>query len=67
MNGLHEDAREFRHVVSLEGPGRFRSIAGVGPLYEIVGISDPTVRIRFIDSDEERDCPLADAERDPLA
>jgi hypothetical protein len=67
MNGLHEDAQEFRHPVALDGPGRFRSIAGVGPMYEIIGRNALTVRIRFVHTDEEHDYPLADAELDPIA
>jgi hypothetical protein len=67
MNGMNEETREFRQAIDLEGSGRFRSIAGVGPLYEIVGLRGATVRIRMIHNDEEHDYPLADAELDPIA
>jgi hypothetical protein len=67
MNGLNEDAQEFRRPVELVGVERFRSIAGIGPIYEIVGVGETTVQIRFIDSDETLDYPLADAELDPVA
>ncbi len=67
MGGVGEETVEFRRDLDLTGPGRFRSIAGVGPVYEITSVGDTQVRIRMVDADEEYDYPRADAELDPLA
>ncbi len=68
MSGrLDEEAVEFRHDVDFTDAGRFRSIAGVGPAYEVLSANAKTVRIRMIDADEEYDYPRADAELDPRA
>jgi hypothetical protein len=67
MNGLDEHPPEFRRPVTLDGPARFRSFAGLGPVCESMAVGEKTVRIRMVDSDEELDYPLTDAELDPPA
>ena len=67
MSGVGEENAAFHHAVELNGPGRFRTIAGVGPAYEIIGERGDVVRIHVLHSQEELDYPKADAELDPLA
>ena len=65
--GVREESAAFRRAVELDGPGRFRTIAGVGPAYEILEDRGDFVRIHVLHSQEELDYPKADAELDPLA
>jgi hypothetical protein len=67
MNGVSEESRAFQGPLAIDGPARFRSIAGIGPVYEIVSVGQTTVQIRFVDEDETHEYPLADAECDPIA
>jgi len=63
---VREESAAFRHA-EIEGPGRFRTIAGIGPAYEITEDRGEHVRIHILHSQEELDYPKADAELDPLA
>jgi hypothetical protein len=67
MNDPADDPSGVRFPVDLNGPTRFRRIAGYGPLYEIVALTGTSVRVRLVDSEGELDYPLADAELDPPA
>jgi hypothetical protein len=67
MGGLEDEGAAFRRPVAFSGPGRYRTIAGVGPAYEIVEDRGESVRIHVLHSQEELDYPKADAELDPLA
>ena len=67
MGGVEEEGAAFRRPIDLSGPGRFRTIAGVGPAYEIVEDCGEAVRIHVLHSREELNYPKADAELDPLA
>jgi hypothetical protein len=65
--GVEHEMAEVRRPIDLAGPSRFRTIAGVGPAYEIVEDLGDYVRIHVLHSDEELEYPKADAELDPLA
>jgi len=65
-SGVSEESAVFRRPVELAGPGRFRTIAGVGPAYEIIEDRGDVVRIHVLHSREELDYPKDDAELDPL-
>ena len=66
-SGVEEERAGFRRAVELDGPGRFRTIAGIGPAYEILEDRGDMVRIHVLHSQEELDYPKVDAELDPLA
>jgi hypothetical protein len=51
--------------IDLNTTSRFRRIGGIGPAYEVMAVEGDRVRARMIDSDDEFDYPLADAEIDP--
>jgi hypothetical protein len=63
--GVREQAAEFRMPIDLNTTSRFRRIGGIGPAYEVMAVEGDRVRARMIDSDDEFDYPLADAEIDP--
>jgi len=65
--GMEESSAEFARDTDFQGRGRYRSIAGIGPAYEILAVQQDTVKIRFVDADEEYDYPRLDAELDPRA
>jgi len=67
MDGFQEEAAEFSHPIVLEGPGRWRRIAGIGPVYEILEDKGDYVHVRVLHSDEEFDYRKSDAELDPPA
>ena len=67
MTGVREDAAEFRGKDSVAATGRFRRLAGGGPVYEIVAVHGEQVTARLIERDETFVYPLADARTDPLA
>lgn len=66
MSGVQEEQAEFRRPVVLQGPGRWRQIAGIGPVYEIIEDKGDFVRVRVLHNDEEFDYRKSDAELDPL-
>ena len=61
ISGVAEEGATFA------GLGRFRTIAGVGPVYEILERSGDVLRIEVVHTGEVIDYPGADAVRDPLA
>ena len=67
MGGVQEEAKEFRRDDVFEGANRFRRIAGIGPVYEVVEAGPERVRVRMIDEYELIDLPRATVELDPLA
>jgi hypothetical protein len=67
MSGVEEEAAEFRWPIATEGPTRWRSIAGIGPAYEILEERGEFVRVRVLHNDEEFDYRRCDAELDPPA
>ncbi len=67
MEGVEEESVEFAYPIVLDGPGRWRRIAGIGPVYEILADRGDFVRVKVLHSDEEFDYRKADAELDPLA
>jgi hypothetical protein len=67
MNGVAEEATEFRRDDVFEGAKRFRRIAGIGPIYEVVEAGSERVKVRMIDKDDLIDLPRAEVELDPLA
>ena len=67
MDGVREEAAEFRRPIDLRGADRFRRIAGIGPAYEALEDRGDYVRVRLIDTEEEFDYRKIDAELDPPA
>ncbi len=67
MGGVGEETVEFRRPIDFKGPGRFRRIAGIGPVYEALEDRGDHVLVRIVDSDEEFDYRKSDAELDPPA
>ena len=67
MAELAEEAVEFARPISLDGPSRFRRIAGIGPAYEVLEDRGDFVRVRVIHDGVEFDYRRADAELDPPA
>ena len=67
MSGVAEEAAEFRRDDAFAGAHRFRRIAGIGPVYEVVEVGSERVKIRMIDEDDLIDLPRASVELDPLA
>ena len=67
MDGVAEEAAEFRRPVVLADVSRFRRIAGIGPVYEVTAIHGAEVIARVVDDDQTFTYPLVEAERDPLA
>ncbi len=67
IDGVEEEAAEFRRPVDLFGPSRFRRVAGIGPVYEVLSIDGDLARARKVDEDEEFEFALADVESDPIA
>ena len=67
MEGVKEEAVEFSYPIVFDGPGRWRRIAGIGPVYEILAEKGDFVHVKVLHSDEEFAYRKADAELDPLA
>ena len=67
MSDLAEEAVEFATPIDLEGRGRFRRIAGIGPAYEVLQDKGEFVRVRVIHDGVEFDYRKAGTELDPLA
>ena len=67
MIDLAEEGAEFALPIRLEGPTRFRRIAGIGPAYELLEDKGEFVRVRVVHDGEEFDYRKADAELDPPA
>jgi hypothetical protein len=68
MDGVREEAAAFAGIdAPFEGRGKFRSIAGIGPVYEILQDLGDVVRVRPVDQDDTFDIPRADALLDPPA
>ncbi len=68
MDGVREEAAAFAGVdAPFEGRGKFRSIAGIGPVYEVLKDLGDKVRVRRVDEDGTFDIPRADALLDPPA
>ena len=67
MPELAEEGAEFTLPISLDGPGRFRRIAGIGPAYEVLEERGEFVRVRVVDDGVEFDYRKCDAELDPPA
>ena len=68
MDGVAEEAAEFRRDDVFAGSERFRRIAGTGPVYEILSIQGQMVTAQMIDEDVATfQYPLADAQADPRA
>lgn len=67
VQGVEEGAVEFRRPIDLSTADRFRRIAGVGPVYEVLALNGDVARVRLADADEEFDYTLAEVELDPPA
>lgn len=67
MEGMEEEAAEFRRPIDFRSGARFRRIAGVGPVYEAVADRGVFVRVRIVDTDEAFDYRKDEAELDPTA
>jgi hypothetical protein len=68
MDEVREEPAAFVGLdAPFEGRGKFRSIAGVGPVYEVVQELGDVVRVRAVDEDDTFDIPRADALLDPPA
>jgi hypothetical protein len=67
MDGFQEEAAEFSYPIMLDGPGRWRRIAGIGPVYEILEDKGDFVHVKVLHSDEAFDYRKSDAELDPPA
>jgi hypothetical protein len=67
MSAVEEEPVEFRRPFDLDGPDRFRRIAGIGPVYEAVEDRGEFLHVRIVDTDEAFDYRKADAELDPPA
>ena len=67
MDGMAEEPAEFRHDQAFAGSARFRRIAGIGPVYEVVDVRGDQVTARLLERDETFIYPLVDAKADPLA
>ena len=44
MSGVAEEAVEFRRDDAFSGANRFRRIAGIGPVYEVVEVGSERVK-----------------------
>ncbi|AQR62600.1 hypothetical protein BZG35_13800 [Brevundimonas sp. LM2] len=64
---MEEEAVGFRRPVDLTTSSRFRRIAGIGPVYEVLSIQGEVVRARKVDEDDVFEFALADVESDPVA
>ena len=67
MDGVAEEAVEFRRDDVFGGLARFRRIAGIGPVYEVVEVGPERLKVRLIDQDDVFEYPRAEAELDPRA
>ena len=67
MDGVREDAAEFRRDDVFAGAKRFRRLADTGPVYEVVAIDGDRVTAQMIDSDDTFTYPLVDALADKQA
>ncbi len=67
MEGVEEEAAEFARPIVLDGPSRWRRIAGIGPVYEVLEDKGDFVHVKVLHSDEEFDYRKVDAELDPPA
>jgi hypothetical protein len=60
MNGVAEEAAEFRRDDVFAGAGRFRRFGEAGPLYEVLQVRGDRVTIDLVESGETVDVPLAE-------
>ncbi len=60
MNGVREDAAEFRREPTFDGLTRFRRFGEAGPLYEVLEVSGDRARIGLVESGEIVDVPVAE-------
>jgi hypothetical protein len=67
MGGVAEEAAEFRRREVFVGTARFRRVAGIGPVYEVVQVGPDRVKVRMIDEEDVFELPRAEVELDPLA
>lgn len=66
MDAVEEERSAITTPITTVGAAAWRTIAGCGPMYEIIADNGATVRIRLLHTDEELAYPRADAEADPL-
>jgi hypothetical protein len=66
-DGVEEESVEFRRPVDLATASRFRRIAGIGPVYEVLSIDGDTAKARKVDEDDIFEFALAEVESDPIA
>ena len=69
MSGVEETAAKFvrEDLGDFKGLRRFRTIAGVGPTYEVLSVDGQSVEACIVDTGERFTYPIADARVDPLA
>ncbi len=67
MNGVAEEAAEFKRDDVLAGPERFRRFSEFGPVYEVLGVDGDTAFVQFVETGEKVGVPLAGVLADPLA
>ena len=60
MDGVREDAAEFRRDDAFTGLARFRRFAEGAPLFEVLEVTGDRARIELVESGEIADVRLSD-------
>ncbi len=67
MNGVAEEAAEFRRDDALTGQGRFRRFSDCGPVYEVLGVEGDSASVELVETGERVSVPLSGVLADPVA
>ena len=62
MDGVAEEAAEFRRADAFTGLARHRRLAAGDPLFEVSEVRGDHVKINFVESDELADVRLSDVQ-----
>ncbi len=67
MNGVAEEAAEFRRDDAFAGVARFRSFGEFGPVYEVLRVEGLKAVVELVQTGEQVSVDVADVLADPLA
>ena len=66
MDGVHEEAAEFRPDDAFAGRARFRQLGDFGPQHEVLSIRGDRVAIEMLKTREQADISSAEALENPV-
>ncbi len=67
MNGVSEEAAEFKRDDAFMGLARFRSFGKFGPVYEVLRVEGQKAIVELVQTGEQVSVDVVDVLADPLA